>query len=56
MRHLSDDNELIVLFDLGPVSTEREQGNESRQNRDRAPRRYGDDAEKSSIILDGSQS
>jgi hypothetical protein len=34
---------------------EREQGNESGQNRDYAPRRYGGGAGKSSIILDGSQ-
>jgi hypothetical protein len=34
---------------------EREQGNESGQNRDHAPRRYGGSAGESSIILGGSQ-
>src|SRR5262249_2135811 len=37
------------------ADAEREQGNESGQNRDHAPRRYGGGAGNSSIVLDSSQ-
>jgi hypothetical protein len=45
----------LKLQRCAAADAEREWGNESGQNREHAPRRYGRDAGRSSIILDSSQ-
>jgi hypothetical protein len=53
--NLMSPGEELKLQRRAAANTEREEGNESRQHRNHAPRRYGGGAGKSSFILDGSQ-
>jgi hypothetical protein len=52
--NLMSQGEVLKLQRCAVANVEREQGNESGQNRDDAPRRHDGGAGKSSIILDGS--
>jgi hypothetical protein len=54
-NNLISQSDELKLQRRAAADAEREQGNESGQNRDHAPRRYGRGASNSSIFLDGSQ-
>ena len=54
-NNLMSQGDELELQRCAAADAEREQGNESGQNRDHAPRRYGGGAGNSSISLDSSQ-